>query len=91
MFLADGNALFDRLGRWFTLISFAAEPDAGLVAAARRFEMPLEVVRLDQPDLQHIYRAPQLLVRPDQHVAWRGRSSAAKADAIIRHCLGWRA
>jgi 2-polyprenyl-6-methoxyphenol hydroxylase-like FAD-dependent oxidoreductase len=87
--LADGSALFDQLGPWFTLIAFGTMPDADLVAAARRLGMPLELVRLDQPGLEHIYRSPQVLVRPDQHVAWRGRNSASKADAIIARCLGW--
>ena len=32
--LADGSALFDRLGPWFTLIAFNATPAAELVAAA---------------------------------------------------------
>jgi hypothetical protein len=86
--LADGSALFDRLGPWFTLIAFGAAPDAELVTAAMRRGMPLEVVRIDQPGLQHIYRAPQLLVRPDQHVAWRGRNAGDDADAIIARCLG---
>jgi hypothetical protein len=86
--LADGSALFDRLGPWFTLIAFGAAPDAELVTAAMRRGMPLEVVRIDQPGLQHIYRAPQLLVRPDQHVAWRGRNAGDDADAIITRCLG---
>jgi hypothetical protein len=53
--------------------------------------MPLEVVRIDQPGLEHIYRAPQLLVRPDQHVAWRGWTMGAEANEIIARCLGWRA
>ena len=87
---ADGSALFDRLGPWFTLIAFGTAPDAELVAAARRLGMPLEVVRVDEPALEHIYRALQVLVRPDQHVAWRGRNATAKADAIIARCLGWR-
>jgi hypothetical protein len=60
------------------------------VAAAGRLGMPLEVVRIDQPGLEHIYRAPQLLVRPDQHVAWRGRTMGAEANEIIARCLGWR-
>ena len=89
--LADGSALFDRLGPWFTLIAFGTAPDADLVAAASRLGMPLEVVRIDEPALEHIYRAPQVFVRPDQHVAWRGRNSSAQADAIIARCLGWRA
>jgi 2-polyprenyl-6-methoxyphenol hydroxylase-like FAD-dependent oxidoreductase len=86
--LADGSALFDRLGPWFTLIAFGAAPDAELVAAARRLGMPLAVVRIDQPDLEIIYRCQQLLVRPDQHVAWRGRRAVAEANAIVARCLG---
>jgi hypothetical protein len=89
--LADGSALFDRLGPWFTLIAFDAVPDTELVTAAMRRGMPLEVVRVDQPGLQQIYRTPQLLVRPDQHIAWRGRSTGGDADAIIACCLGWSA
>ena len=86
--LADGSALFDRLGPWFTLIALGAAPDAELAQAARRFGMPLKVVRIDQPGLQDIYRSPQLLVRPDQHVAWRGRNAGAEANSIIARCLG---
>ena len=89
IFLADGSALFDRLGRWFTLIAFGGAPDTELVKAAMRLGMPLEVLRIDQPDLQHIYQAPQVLVRPDQHVAWRGPNAGEDADAIIARCLGW--
>ena len=88
--LADGSALFDRLGPWFTLIAFGAAPDAELVEAARRLGMPLTVLRIDQPGLKAIYRCPQLLVRPDQHVAWRGCNAGAKANSIIARSLGWR-
>jgi hypothetical protein len=55
--LADGSALFDRLGPWFTLIAFGVAPDAELVAAAGQLGMPLEVVCINQPGLEHIYRA----------------------------------
>jgi len=88
--LADGSALFDRLGPWFTLVAFGAAPDAELVEAARRLGIPLEVVRIDQPGLENVYRCPQLLVRPDQHVAWRGRNAGAEANSIIARCLGMR-
>jgi 2-polyprenyl-6-methoxyphenol hydroxylase-like FAD-dependent oxidoreductase len=87
--LADSTALFDTLGPWFTLLSFGAPPDADLVAAATRRGVPLATVRLDQPGLSAIYHAPQILVRPDQHVAWRGKAAGAQADAILARCLGW--
>jgi 2-polyprenyl-6-methoxyphenol hydroxylase-like FAD-dependent oxidoreductase len=88
--LADGGALFDRLGPWFTLIAFGAAPDAELIEAAQRLGMPLDLARIDQPELENIYRCPQLLVRPDQHVAWRGRNAGAEANSIIARCLGLR-
>jgi 2-polyprenyl-6-methoxyphenol hydroxylase-like FAD-dependent oxidoreductase len=88
--LADGSALFDRLGPWFTLIAVGAAPDAELIDAARRFRMPLEVVSIDQPGLENIYPSPQLLVRPDHHIAWRGGNAGAEANAIIARCLGLR-
>ena len=87
--LDDGTAVFDRLGPWFTLLSFGAAPDADLVAAAARAGVPLAVVRLDQSGLAAIYCAPQILVRPDQHVAWRGREAGSSAGAIVARCLGW--
>ena len=87
--LADGSALFDRLGAWFTLIAVDAEPDADLLAAATRFGVPLEVVRLGEPGRGRIYQAAQLLVRPDHHIAWRGRSAGAQAGEILARVLGW--
>ena len=87
--LDDGTALFDRLGPWFTLLSFGASPDAAIIAAAARRGVPLATVRIDQPGLSALYRAQQIVVRPDQHVAWRGKAAGAQADAIIARCLGW--
>jgi hypothetical protein len=34
--------------------------------------VPLAVLTFDEPELAPIYGAKLLLVRPDQHVAWRG-------------------
>ena len=44
----------------------------------------------DEPDLAPIYEAPMLLVRPDQHVAWRGTAidDAQRADAVIARSIG---
>jgi hypothetical protein len=40
------------------------------------------------PPLRESWGAPLLLVRPDQHVAWRGAGPAAAAAALDRAC-GW--
>ena len=79
----DGSSLYDHLGRGFTLLRLDPRVDVGAaVAAARAAGVPLRV--LDAPDLRdaHAYGAPLLLVRPDQHVAWRG-SSATRAAAAL--------
>ena len=71
-FLKDGSALFDRLGPWFTLLVFNGAASAALEAAALRRNMPLMVLRLDEPQVAPVYQAGMVLVRPDQHVCWRG-------------------
>ena len=88
--LPDGTPIYDRLGLWFTLVCAGTEPSAALVAAAARRGVPLDVLRIEQPDLVAVYGRRLLLVRPDQHIAWRGAAcdDARDADAIIARCLG---
>jgi hypothetical protein len=52
--------------------------------------MPLSVLRIEG-DLERVYGRGLILVRPDQHIAWRGRScdDARAARAIIGRSLGW--
>jgi 2-polyprenyl-6-methoxyphenol hydroxylase-like FAD-dependent oxidoreductase len=89
----DGIALYDRLGAWFTLLSFAGQPDRAWRDAAERRRVPLEIVAVDDARLARIYAAALVLVRPDQHVAWRGSAdtSAALCDAVLARATGWDA
>jgi 2-polyprenyl-6-methoxyphenol hydroxylase-like FAD-dependent oxidoreductase len=89
----DGVSIFDRLGLWFTLACFGAPASAALVAAGARRGIPLEVLRIDEPDLVRVYGRGLLLVRPDQHVAWRGAAceDLRAGDAIVSRVLGWDA
>jgi hypothetical protein len=90
--LADGTPIYDRLGPWFTLLCCGVPPSAALLAAAETRGMPLAVLRLDAPDLQEVYGRGLILVRPDQHVAWRGRDCDDQrlAHAVVARCLGWQ-
>ena len=72
MVLRDGAPVFDRLGRWFTLVCVGFAPGDALPAAAARRGLPLAVLRLDDPEVAKVYGRGLLLVRPDQHIAWRG-------------------
>ncbi|MFY0612024.1 MAG: FAD-dependent monooxygenase [Hyphomicrobiaceae bacterium] len=90
--LADGTSLYDRLGPWFTLLSFCGAPSERWFAIAEIYAVPLELVVIDEPALRGVYQSGLILVRPDTHVAWRGPSSVcddAEIDRIFARVLGW--
>ena len=89
--LNGATPIYDRLGPWFTLVCCGVPPSASLLAAAERHRMPLSVLRLDEPELERVYGRGLILVRPDQHVAWRGRAcdDTQAAHAIVARALGW--
>ena len=85
--LPDGRSLYDLFGSGFTLVvSDSADPAD--VAAARsdagRLGIPFEIVRPKGIDVDELYGARLTLVRPDQHVAWRG----ARWGAILARSVG---
>jgi 2-polyprenyl-6-methoxyphenol hydroxylase-like FAD-dependent oxidoreductase len=94
--LADGSSVYDRLGKGFTLITLpGVEVDTrAAAAAAEAHGIPFTVLALadgdvaDTEELRNRWAADLLLVRPDQHVAWRGTDPAAAADALTR-AAGW--
>jgi aromatic ring hydroxylase-like protein len=64
-------------------IAGTAPPGAdGVIAAARRLGLELEVVDVPPSEARDLYDAPLALIRPDQIVAWRGFDSAQAADAL---------
>ncbi|HTT53685.1 MAG TPA: FAD-dependent monooxygenase [Streptosporangiaceae bacterium] len=74
--LPDGSSLYDRLGPGFTLlgpVSDGAPGMAALVHRARRRGIPL--TQLHAPP-GYPWGQEFLLIRPDQHVAWRARDAA---------------
>ncbi|MDP9114200.1 MAG: FAD-dependent monooxygenase [Acidobacteriota bacterium] len=90
VYLANGKALYDMLGPWFTLLTAERSSSVELLAAAQRRGMPLRVVEFNDPECEGIYQAPMILVRPDQHVAWRGDSlDRNAAEAVVSRALGW--
>lgn len=85
--LSDGRSTLDLFGRGFVLLRFpgAGETDAAALAeAARTRSVPFDVVTIDDPAVAALYAAPLVLVRPDGHVAWRGRSVPDPAALLDR-------
>ncbi|HXK21316.1 MAG TPA: FAD-dependent monooxygenase, partial [Myxococcota bacterium] len=73
--LPDGRSLYDLFGPGFSLVvaDGADENEVARAASdARALGVPLARVRAPGVPLAELYEAPLALVRPDQHVAWRG-------------------
>jgi 2-polyprenyl-6-methoxyphenol hydroxylase-like FAD-dependent oxidoreductase len=89
--LADGTSLYDRLGRDFTLVRLAPADASPFVEAARALAIPLAQLDLSREpgaaDLRELYGADLALVRPDQHLAWRG-DGRADARAVLERLTG---
>ncbi|MGD9663916.1 MAG: FAD-dependent monooxygenase [Novosphingobium sp.] len=88
VFLEDGAALYDKLGLFFTLVALDDTDTSAIEAAAGELGVPMEVLRLDRPDLRGIYERNLILVRPDQHVAWRGDSAPDDSKALLQMVTG---
>ncbi|MET0525770.1 MAG: hypothetical protein ABWZ91_13270, partial [Nocardioides sp.] len=74
VWMHDGSSLYDLLGDGLTLLaapSMSAEVELMSQAAAAG-GVPFRVVELSSPALRVKCGASLVLVRPDQHVAWRG-------------------
>ena len=69
------TSLYDRFGSGFTLLVLSGGREADIAAAKAEADAtgtPLSIVSLDDADLLALYERPLALIRPDQHVAWRG-------------------
>jgi 2-polyprenyl-6-methoxyphenol hydroxylase-like FAD-dependent oxidoreductase len=75
LWCADGSSLYDHFGPGFTLLatdSSGERETEPLIEAARRRGVPLALLAPREAGLADLYQARFALVRPDQHVAWRG-------------------
>jgi 2-polyprenyl-6-methoxyphenol hydroxylase-like FAD-dependent oxidoreductase len=86
-----GGTLYDRIGSNFGLLVLSADraTEAAFVAQAAQRGLPFTVVHLIDPQVRELYGADNILVRPDQHVAWRGdRLPAGGAEVVLDVVLG---
>jgi len=90
VWLSDGASLYDRLGNGLSLLRLGDDDDASpLIEAAAARRVPLTMLELHGQSLEKRYGASLLLVRPDQHIAWRGASvDRTTAETIIAQVCG---
>lgn len=85
-----GASLYDHLGRGFTLLRMGARPPnvAPLRTAADAVGMPLKVLDMADPLARELYGRDLVLIRPDQHVAWRGNRPPADPAELVAQVSG---
>lgn len=81
----DSESIYDRLGPWFNLLRIGPNAPDGreFIAAARAVGMPINIVQVEDSGALELYDSFLLLVRPDQHVAWRANSVPENFSEII--------
>ena len=90
IWMQDGASVYDRLGNGLSLLRLRDDVDVTpFIESAATHGVPLDVVELHGQELEGRYGASLLLVRPDQHVAWRGASvDRPTAEMVIDQVRG---
>jgi 2-polyprenyl-6-methoxyphenol hydroxylase-like FAD-dependent oxidoreductase len=87
--LHDGRSLYDALGSGYTLLRFDIRVDtAALEDHAQRRAVPLTRVDVSAGETLPGRRHRLLLVRPDQHIAWRGDHPPPSPGDLIDQLRG---
>ena len=90
LFLRDRSSLFDHFGTGFSLLHLHGDHDIRVMEdAARARGIPLRMLKVDLPEGRALYESDLALIRPDQHVAWRGSSLPADCGALLARVTGW--
>ena len=88
VFLSDGEPIHDKLGLFFTLLVLDDTDTVAIETAAAALGLPLDILRISQPELRSIYERNLVLVRPDQHVAWRGDAMPDDCTSMLQRVSG---
>ena len=89
--LGDKLSLYDTFGKDWTLLCTGpvVQKHGGFIEAATKYKIDLKIVHHAQPELEKLYDAPLILIRPDQIIAWRGQNDQ-NAFEVINRVLGWK-
>jgi 2-polyprenyl-6-methoxyphenol hydroxylase-like FAD-dependent oxidoreductase len=89
----DKVSLYDALGDYYTLLRFddaqADDGDDGMdafAAACEHLKLPLKVLAVSSDADYFTHRF--LVVRSDQHIAWRGNAFPKPAERLVRQLRG---
>jgi len=89
--LKDGSSLYDHFGQGFTLLmTNGSRPEVvePVVQAAGKSGVPLKVLAPKDDRLKDLYQAQFVMIRPDQHVSWRGDEIPDCAEQLLNTIRG---
>jgi 2-polyprenyl-6-methoxyphenol hydroxylase-like FAD-dependent oxidoreductase len=84
------NSIFDDLGVGFTLLRVGEDaPRADKFrAAAKALRVPFRALTVPRYPARELYERKLVLVRPDQHIAWRSDDPPLDARAVLDRSVG---
>jgi 2-polyprenyl-6-methoxyphenol hydroxylase-like FAD-dependent oxidoreductase len=90
LWLADGSSLYDHFGDWFTLLITDGDGAAAerFAVAAGQAGVPFKVLAPHDGRLRGRYGARFAIIRPDQHVAWRGEAIPGDPAELLARITG---
>ena len=90
LWLEDGTSLYDHFGAGYTMLvtNGAADGVERFAGQAEARGMPLKVLMPHDERLLPRYEARFALIRPDQHVAWRGDALPEDAGPLLDRLTG---
>jgi len=89
IWLADRHSLYDALGPYYTLLRLDPDMDvSSLTNAAAAACVPLTVLDVSSSEAAKLFAHNLILVRPDQHVAWRGNGVPANPAWLVNIIRG---
>ncbi len=91
VWLKDGSAIQDRLGKGYTLLRFDNDrvDMSHLIAAFADTGAPFEVLAIDDTHAIEVYEGYELfLLRPDLHIVWRGNDAPEEHELLVAVATG---
>jgi 2-polyprenyl-6-methoxyphenol hydroxylase-like FAD-dependent oxidoreductase len=85
-----GDSLYDSFGPGFTVLRLGPKPPAAeaLLAAFARQKVPVRTIHVQSPVARDLYERDIVVVRPDQHVGWRGNADPPDAADVVAQVTG---